>query len=218
MGFANRPEAGRRLALELGHLATAGAIVLGIPRGGVPVAFEIARTLRAPLDVIITRKIGVPSQPELAMGAIGEDGGVVVNYDVVRTTNVTEEQFDLVEHRERTELIRRVRRFREIRTRTSLRGRTAIVVDDGIATGSTARAACQIARRAGAARVVLAVPVAPPLTLVELSEVCDELVCLETPEHFDAVGRWYREFPQTSDQEVIDLLRAAHRQGEPDRP
>ncbi len=140
MGFVNRRDAGRRLGAHLQHLRGTDLVVLGLPRGGVPVAFEVARALDAPLDVIVVRKLGVPSQPELGMGAIGEDGVLIVNDEIVRSSGVTQRELELVEARERTELERRARRFRGNRHRNSLHGRTALIVDDGIATGSTARA------------------------------------------------------------------------------
>ena len=162
MVFADRVDAGRRLAARLGHLRGEPVVVLGLPRGGVPVAFEVAAALGAPLDVIVVRKLGVPFQPELGMGAIGEDGARIINDEIVRLAGVTDRQLAEVESRERAELERRALRFRGDRPRVPLEGRIAVVVDDGIATGSTARAACQVARAHGAARVVLAVPVAPP--------------------------------------------------------
>jgi len=161
MPFLDRADAGRRLAGKLLHLRGADVAVLGLPRGGIPVAYEVARALGAALDVIVVRKIGLPSQPELAMGAIGEDGVRIINRSVVIGERITEHEFMQVEERERAEVERRARRFRGDRPRTPLTGRTAVIVDDGIATGSTARAACEVARAHGAARVVLAVPVAP---------------------------------------------------------
>ncbi|HET9609084.1 MAG TPA: phosphoribosyltransferase family protein [Acidimicrobiales bacterium] len=206
MLFADRIDAGRRLAERLGHLRDADPVVLALPRGGVPVAYQVAEALDAPLDVIVVRKLGVPFQPELGMGAIGEDGVRIVNPEVVRAARVTDDEIAAVERRERAELERRARRFRGDRPRVPLEGRTAIVVDDGIATGSTARAACQVARAHGAARVVLAVPVAPPGWTDRLGDDADDLVCLETPEQFWAIGQWYGDFTQTSDGEVVDLL------------
>lgn len=206
MLFVDRIDAGRRLAERLGHLRDADPVVLGLPRGGVPVADQVAEALDAPLDVIVVRKLGVPFQPELGMGAIGEDGVRIVNPEVLRAARVTDDEIAAVERRERAELERRARRFRGDRPRVPLEGRTAIVVDDGIATGSTARAACQVARAHGAARVVLAVPVAPPGWTDRLGADADELVCLETPEQFWAIGQWYGDFTQTSDGEVVDCL------------
>ena len=213
MPFLDRADAGRRLAsLLAGQPAIGrgtGTVVLGLPRGGIPVAYEIARALQAPLDVILVRKIGLPAQPELAMGAIGEDGVRVVNDDVVRAERVSERRFAEVEERERAELGRRAARYRTGHPRVPLAGQTAIVVDDGVATGSTARAACQVARAHGAARVVLAVPVAPQVSIDALAGVADEVVCPEAPEPFLAIGQWYADFTQTSDAEVVALLRAS---------
>ena len=209
MSFVDRTEAGRRLAEKLGHLRGSNAVVVGLPRGGVPVALEVARALGAPLDVILVRKLGVPFQPELGMGAIGEDGVRVINQEVMRETGVSASELAEVERRERAELARRAERFRRGRSRIPLAGRTAVVVDDGIATGSTARAACQVARAEGAARVVLAVPVAPPDWTAELAGAADELVCVETPAPFFGIGMWYQDFTQTTDEEVVACLDRA---------
>ena len=210
MGFRNRSDAGRRLADRLQFLRSEDVVVLGLPRGGVPVAAEVARALRAPLDVILVRKLGVPAQPELGLGAIGESGARVINPDVVRYAHVSEAQIAEVEQKERAELQRRAQRFRGDAPHESLAGRIAVIVDDGIATGSTARAACQVARALGAAAVVLAVPVAPPSTDRALRGDADEVICLEMPGHFQAIGEWYEDFAQTSDEEVVALLRAEH--------
>jgi len=206
MPFLDRSDAGRRLATRLGHLRGLDVVVVGLPRGGVPVAFEIARALDAALDVIVVRKLGVPFQPELGMGAIGEGGTRVVNEAVVRAAGVSADELATVERRERAELERRVRLFRRERPPVSLAGRTVVVVDDGIATGSTARAACEVVRAQGAARIVLAVPVAPPEAEGALRRVADEVVCLETPAWFSGVGQFYEKFPQTSDGEVVAIL------------
>jgi putative phosphoribosyl transferase len=218
MPFLDRADAGRRLASLLAGRPTmrgAGTVVVGLPRGGIPVAYEIARALGAPLDVILVRKVGLPAQPELAMGAIGEDGVRVVNEDVVRAERVSEQQFAGVEG---AELGRRAARYRADHPRVPLAGQTAIVVDDGVATGSTARAACQVARAHGAARVVLAVPLAPQASIDALASVADEVVCAEVPEPFLAIGQWYMDFAQTADAEVVDLLqRARNGQGADDR-
>jgi putative phosphoribosyl transferase len=221
MPFLDRADAGRRLASLLAGLPTIergpGSVVVGLPRGGIPVAYEIARALGAPLDVILVRKVGLPAQPELAMGAIGEDGVRVVNEDVVQAERVSERQFAEVEELERAELVRRAERYRADHPRVPLAGKTAIVVDDGIATGSTARAACQVARAHGAARVVLAVPLAPQASLDALASMVDDVVCAEVPEPFLAIGQWYLDFAQTTDAEVVDLLRRADKgQGEDD--
>ncbi|HUK67929.1 MAG TPA: phosphoribosyltransferase family protein [Streptosporangiaceae bacterium] len=209
MVFADRADAGRCLAARLRHLAGERMVVLGLPRGGVPVAFEVAAALGAPLDVIVVRKLGVPFQPELGMGAIGEDGVRVINREVVRLAGVSENELAAVEARERTELERRAWRFRASRPRQSLDGRVALVVDDGVATGSTARAACQVARAQGAARVVLAVPVAAPGWQARIGGDADELVCAETPHPFFAIGQFYADFSQTTDDEVVACLQRA---------
>jgi putative phosphoribosyl transferase len=206
--FEHRVDAGRRLAALLAHYRTADAVVVGLPRGGVPVAAEVARAIGAPLDVIVVRKLGTPSRPELAMGAIGEGGTRVVEEHVVRMMGISERELDEVERRERRELDRRSELFRAARPAVSLEGRVVIVVDDGIATGSTARAACQVARAHGAARVVLAVPVAPRHWHESAPDVADEFVVVDTPRDFHAVGEFYRNFDQTSDAEVLALLRA----------
>ena len=209
--FRNRSTAGRALAALLDHVRGADVVVLGLPRGGVPVAFEVAQALDAPLDVIIVRKVGVPGQPELAMGAIGEDGVRVVNDEVLRITGVSAADFDRVESREREELRRRAIRFRDVAPRVDLSGRVAVIVDDGIATGSTARAACQVARAHGADRVVLAVPVAAPDSVQALSEDADEIVCVQQPAWLQSVGQWYDDFTQVDDQTVVEVLEQARR-------
>jgi uncharacterized protein (TIGR00369 family) len=213
MRFRNRADAGRQLASRLLPLKGKDVVVLGLPRGGVAVAAEVARALEAPLDVILVRKLGVPVQPELGMGAIGEGDARVINADVVRYARVSEADISAVEQRERAELERRIKRFRGDTPRVPLEGRTAILVDDGVATGSTARAACQVARAQGAATVILAVPVAPPSVSVTLADDADEVICLETPERFLAIGEWYEDFSQTRDEEVVSLLRAARDAG-----
>ena len=210
--FADRADAGRRLASMLttlpdDSLLAGSVVVLGLPRGGVPVAYEIAIALEAPLDVIVVRKIGVPAQPELAMGAIGEGDVRIVNEVVMRRSGVSPAQFAEVEARERKELARRAGRFRGNRDRVPITGRTALIVDDGIATGSTARAACQVARAQGAARVILAVPIAPPSAIHALQEVADQVISLAWPEQFLAIGQFYDDFTATPDDEVVRLLR-----------
>ena len=207
--FRDRFDAGRRLGKRLLSLQSSDVVVLGLPRGGVPVAFEVATVLGAPLDAVVVRKLGVSFQPELAMGAIGEDGAQVLNLEVLALIGVDQSQFAAIARRERAELERRESRYRNGRPPISLDGRTAVVVDDGIATGSTARVACQVARARGAARVVLAVPVASPSTVAELTRDVDELVCLKTPDRFFAVGEWYWDFSPTTDKEVIALLGKA---------
>jgi putative phosphoribosyl transferase len=209
MMFSDRVDAGRRLAARLRHLGGGPVVVLGLPRGGVPVAAEVARALGAPLDVIVVRKLGIPFQPELGMGAIGEDGILVINREVVRAAGVTAADLAAVEARERTEVARRAGRYRGGRRRVPLGGRVAVIVDDGIATGSTAQAACQVARALGAARVVLAVPVASPGWQDRIGRDADEMISLATPEPFYAVGEFYADFTQTSDGEVIACLERA---------
>jgi putative phosphoribosyl transferase len=209
MPFTDRADAGRRLAGQLAHLRGEDVVVLGLPRGGVPVAFEVAVGLGAPLDVIMVRKLGVPSRPELAMGAVGEDGVLVLNEDVLWMTGLGRTELAEMERLERAELGRRGARFRDDRPRIALAGRTAVIVDDGIATGSTAAAACQVARSLSAGRVVLAAPVCSPDVARRLRRFADEVVCVETPEYFSAVGQWYQDFHQVSDREVADLLRRA---------
>src|SRR5664279_2250986 len=206
MEFADRVDAGRRLAAKLGPLQGEDLVVVGLPRGGVPVALEVARALDAPLDVIVVRKLGVPFQPELGMGAIGEGGVRVLNAGVVRLARVSSDELAAVEQRERVELERRARRFRGDRPPVRLDGKTVVVVDDGIATGSTARAACQVARAQGAARIVLAVPVAPPDWTDRLAGDADEFVCVDTPEPFFGVGQFYADFSQTTDDQVTACL------------
>ena len=208
MPFRDRREAGQRLAERLSGLRSSRPLVLGLPRGGVPVAFEVARELDAPLDVLVVRKLGVPFQPELGMGAVGEDGVRVLNPDVLREAGVTDTQLTEVEARERAEVEQRAARLRRGRAPISLTDRTVVIVDDGLATGGTARAAIRVARARGAARVVLAVPVAPPDTVGALSREADDVVSVETPEPFFAIGGWYADFTPTSDQEVVDLLAA----------
>lgn len=205
MPFVDRRDAGRRLGERLMFLRGEDVVVVALPRGGVPVAFEVARALRAPLDVILVRKLGVPFQPELAMGAIGEGGARVLDEEVLELAGVTPEDLAVVERREQAELERRGALYRGDRPPVQLSGRTAVVVDDGIATGSTARAACQVVKAHGAARVVLAVPVAPGPTVEELRREV-EVVCLEVPQSFWAIGQWYRNFTQVSDEEVARLL------------
>jgi putative phosphoribosyl transferase len=215
--FEDRVDAGRQLGRQLRKLRGQDIVVLGLPRGGVPVASEVAAALDAPLDVIVVRKLGLPYQPELAMGAIGEGGTRVLEQRVLAQSQISEKELEAVEAHERAVLENRVIQFRKGRSRRDLTGRIAVIVDDGIATGSTARVACRIARRLGAARVVLAVPVAPADTLGALTEP-DEVVCLATPRHFSAVGYHYRDFSPTEDEEVVQLLDAAARRVQDSAP
>ncbi|HEV7898550.1 MAG TPA: phosphoribosyltransferase [Planosporangium sp.] len=209
MPFIDRVEAGRRLAPALTHLRGDDVVVLGLPRGGVPVAFEVARALDAPLDVIVVRKIGVPWQPELAMGAVGEDGATIVNIAVVEMAQVDRAELTAAADTARGELDRRVERLRGDRPRIDLSGKTAVVVDDGIATGATARVACRVAKAQGADRVVLAVPVGSPHAVTSMADAADEVVCVEQPAGFQAVGQYYDDFSATTDADVTELLDQA---------
>ena len=209
MPFIDRVDAGRRLAGKARHLRGEDVVVLGLPRGGVQVAFEVARELGAPLDVLVVRKLGVSFQPEVAMGAVGEGDVLVMIEPVVRRAHVSKAELAEIERRARSELDRRVQQFRRDRPRLALTGRTVVLVDDGIATGATVRAACQVARAQGASRVVVAVPVCSPDTAERLRKEVDELVCLESPAWFFGVGQFYADFRQVSDDEVVDLLRRA---------
>jgi putative phosphoribosyl transferase len=209
--FRDRTDAGRRLAEHLRATIERepSVVVLGLPRGGVPVASEVAEAVDAPLDVIVVRKLGVPFQPELGMGAIGEDGVRIVNDEIVQMANVTPGELADVEAAERDELERRARRFRGDRPRLDISGRTVVIVDDGIATGSTAKAACQVARLHGASRVILAIPVAPPGAADRFVDDVDEFIVLASPNQFHAVGQFYDDFSQTTDDEVVELLEEA---------
>lgn len=207
--FRDRTDAGERLGAALGAVRSADPVVLGLPRGGVPVAARVAAALGAPLDVIVVRKLGAPMQPELAVGAIGEDGVRVVNDDVMRLTGTTAAELRRTEEHERQVLERRVAGVRAARPRESLDGRTALIVDDGIATGATMRTAVQVARAHGARRVVVAAPVAPPEVVDMLGRVADEVVVLDEPANFEAVGKWYRRFDVVTDEQVVELLLEA---------
>jgi putative phosphoribosyl transferase len=206
MRFANRMDAGRRLGAALEHLRGEDLVICGLPRGGVPVAYEVAIALGAPLDVIVVRKLGFPGQPELAMGAVGEAGARFVDETTVVLSGLTSIELAELERLAGGEVQRKARRFRDGRDRVERAGRTVVIVDDGIATGSTARAACQVVRAERATRVVLAVPVAPPGWATQLGEAADEYVCLETPQPMVAVGNGYLDFSPTSDAEVVDCL------------
>jgi putative phosphoribosyl transferase len=210
MLFQDRREAGRFLARKLTHYADRPEVlVLALPRGGVPVAFEVARALHAPLDIFLVRKLGLPGHEELAIGAIASAGVCVLNHDVVRALGITEDDIATVAAAEQQELERRERIYRGDRPTPDVRGRTIILIDDGLATGSTMRAAVAALRQQGPARIVVAVPVGAPETCAEFQDEADEAICARTPEPFYAVGLWYRDFSQTTDEEVHDLLQRA---------
>ena len=208
--FENRAEAGRLLAENLKEYAGRdNVIVLGLPRGGVPVAYEVARALGAPLDVFIVRKLGVPGFEELAVGAIASGGVRVLNEDVVRALPNADAIIEWATAREKAELKRRELSYRDDQPVLQFRDRIVILVDDGLATGATMRAAVKALRRSGAAKIVVAVPVGPPETCREIEAEADEIVCATTPEFFRAVGQYYQDFSQTTDEEVRQLLALA---------
>ena len=208
--FRDRRHAGAELAARLNHLkGRDDLVVLALPRGGVPVAYEVARAIGAPLDIFLVRKLGVPGHRELAMGALASGGVRVVNEDVVALYRIPGTAIDAVAREEQAELERREREYRAGRPPVALRGRTVILVDDGLATGSTMRAAVQAVRAHAPGKVIVAVPVGSPDTCQEFTDIADEIVCARAPEHFAAVGQWYRDFSQTSDGEVRELLHGA---------
>jgi predicted phosphoribosyltransferase len=210
--FRDRIDAGRQLAERLSSYAgRPDVIVLGLPRGGIPVAYEVARALGAPLDVFVVRKLGWPMQPELAMGAIASGGVLVLNEDVIEMVGAGPELIESVAEEERRELARREREYRGDRPPPPIRGRTVILVDDGLATGSTMRAAARAVRKQDPARLVIAVPVGAPETCESLRAEADEVVCVLQPPFFQAVGLWYDRFEQTTDAEVRRLLEDAAR-------
>ncbi|MFC5501879.1 phosphoribosyltransferase [Lysinimonas soli] len=215
--YRDRRDAGRRLAESLAPLELHDPVVIGLPRGGVPVAAEIAERLNAPLDVIVVRKLGVPWQPEVAMGAIGEDGVRVIDETLIARAQVTSHQLDEVERRERAVMDARVATVRRVRPPVELRGRTVVIVDDGIATGATSTAACRVARHRGAASVVLATPVASSDAIAQFHDA-DRIVCPWVSQSFGAVGAYYLDFSATEDAEVLELLTAAARNARKDEP
>jgi len=211
MIFRNRQDAGQRLAARLMNYAgRSDVLVLALPRGGVPVAFEVAQQLKAPLDVFLVRKLGVPGHEELAMGAIASGGTRVINEDVVRYLQIPGEVIDAVAAEEQRELERREREYRDGKPAPQVKDRVVILIDDGLATGSTMRAAAAALRKQNPSRIVVAVPVAPAETCEEFRKEVDEVVCAATPEPFQGVGLWYDNFSQTSDEEVRQLLNRAN--------
>ncbi len=215
--FRDRRDAGRRLAARLAaYWGRPDVVVLALPRGGVPVAYEVAEALGAPLDVFLVRKLGMPGHEEFAIGAIASGGVLVLNEETLRDYGVSRDQVEAVVEAEKRELERREHRYRGDRPFPDLVGRTVILIDDGLATGSTMRAAVAALRQERPARVIVAVPTAPPETCDEMRMIVDEMVCLITPEPFYAVGLWYEDFSQTTDEEVHELLeRAASRFSNP---
>lgn len=211
MHFQDRSDAGRRLAAQLASFANQpGVRVLALPRGGVPVAFEIARALHAPLDVWVVRKLGAPGIPELALGAVAPGGIELISTDIARRLRIAPEQIEAIAARERIELYRREQAYRGNRPPISVRGETVILVDDGLATGATMRAAIAALRHLEPARIVVAVPVAAASLSQQIARETDQIVCLWTPVDLDSVGQWYADFSQTSDAEVCDLLNRAN--------
>jgi putative phosphoribosyl transferase len=205
--FADRVDAGKRLASTLSNFSGKKGIVLAIPRGGVPVGFEIARILKIPLDLIIPRKIGAPDNPELAIGAVAEDGTAILDDNLVKYLGVSREYIKEEIERQKQEIRRRLETYRQDASYPNLKGFDVIVVDDGIATGSTMKAALASVKNRGAASITVAVPVGSPSTIEELEEMADRVVCLYTPEYFQAIGQFYNDFGQTTDEEVIKLLQ-----------
>lgn len=213
--FRDRTDAGRQLAEALRGKVEPPAIVLALPRGGVPVAAEVAEALDAPLDVIGVRKVGAPGRPELGVGAVAEGGGLVLDEGILGHLGLGEQDVDDTIAAERREVSRRVERYRDGRPLPDLRGKTVVVVDDGLATGVTARAALRAVRNQQAARVVLAVPVCSPAGQGDLAREADEVVCVMAPARFMAVGEWYRDFGQTSDDEVLEVLARSDQTARP---
>jgi putative phosphoribosyl transferase len=212
--FEDRRDAGRRLGHELQTLDLSDdIIVLALPRGGVPVGYEIARALDAPLDIFVTRKIGAPENPEFAIGAIASDGTVVLDENVVEDLYISDDYIESETRRQLKEVQRRLSAYRGDQPPPRIEGRTVILVDDGVATGATVRASLRALRQRGPARLILAVPVGPPQTIQALRELADEVVVLDTPQPFWAIGRFYRSFSQTTDDEVIALLQTAGTRG-----
>ena len=208
--FANRTEAGKLLADALsGYTGRSDILILALPRGGVPVAYEVAKALFAPMDLWLVRKLGVPGQEELALGALAGKNIRVLNYDIIDLLNIDETVIDTIVAREQAELERRNRLYRQGKPPPAIEGKTIIIIDDGLATGATMRVAISSLRQAGAARIIAAVPVGAASTCDKIEEEADQLICLHTPEPFYGVGQWYNDFSQTSDDEVLALLNNA---------
>jgi predicted phosphoribosyltransferase len=207
--YRDRRHAGVELARQLADVKGQDVVVLALPRGGVPVAFEVARALDAPLDVFVVRKLGLPGHPEFAMGAIASGGVRVQNDEVIRLYRIPEQAVEAIAREERNELERRERVYRRRRPPLDVRGRTVVLIDDGLATGSTMRAAVEAVRALSPARIIVAVPVGSADTCREFAAIADDIVCARAPEHFAAVGQWYDDFRQTTDEEVGELLEGA---------
>ena len=210
--FEDRRDAGRKLAAKLSRFRGGGCVVFGLPRGGVPVGYEISRSLGAPLDVFVSRKLGAPGQPEFGIGAVAAGGVRILNTDVIRRLGITEEYVDRITAQEVAEVNRRLRYFRGGRPVPEVRGRTAILVDDGLATGVTARAALEALKLREPGRLILAAPVCAAQTAELFASRVDELLCLASPSDLGAIGLWYRNFDQTTDQEVVQLLEEARKE------
>lgn len=206
MVFANRIEAGKLLAQSLLSIKEKDPIILGLPRGGVPVAYEVAHALNKPLDVIIVRKLGVPWQNELAFGAIGEGDQIFLNQHIIKTLEINQETQDHIISREREEIKNRQIRFRGDRKPIDIKGRCVVIVDDGIATGATVEVACKVAKARGASEIIVAAPVAAQRTVKKLANVSDKIIVLDSPENFESVGEWYEDFSPTLDEDVIQIL------------
>jgi predicted phosphoribosyltransferase len=211
--FEDRRHAGRVLASRLNHLQdSSDLLILALPRGGVPVAFEVAHALHCPLDIFIVRKLGTPGHQDLAMGAIASGGAVVLNHGIIRSLDISSSQIETAALREEKELARRETAYRDGRPPLDPMGRTVLLVDDGLATGSSMRAAVKGLRELEPARIIVAIPVAPPLACIALEDDADEVICAWAPEPFYAVGVWYQDFAQITDREVRDLLIEASRE------
>jgi putative phosphoribosyl transferase len=215
--FADRVDAGKRLASALAHIARKNAIVLAIPRGGVVVGYEIAKALKLPLDVIIPHKIGAPDNPELAIGAMTEDGTIILDNNIVTYMGVQEGYIREESERQEREIKRRLKLYRQKEPYPILKGLDVILVDDGIATGATMKAALASVKKRGASNVTVAIPVGPPSTIEELKKHANRVICLYTPEYFQALGQFYGDFSQTTDEEVIQLIKQS-KQGNLDKP